>query len=134
MKVLRRLVLFLLLMAIVAGAAVWWVWRKANEATATGEGAPRVVLVPTGGDLAGLVDTLQAQGLVEDETLSCGTGVTAAALSYLDSSADANGVAVKAPGGELRVEARPLGDGGFDHVFLSGPVRHVFTGEWQGTR
>ena len=71
---------------------------------------------------------------VEDETLSCGTGVTAAALSYLDSSADANGVAVKAPGGELRVEARPLGDGGYDHVFLSGPVRHVFTGEWQGTR
>ena len=66
MKVLRRLVLFLLLMAIVAGAAVWWVWRKANEATGTGEGAPRVVLVPTGGDLAGLVDTLQAQGLVED--------------------------------------------------------------------
>ncbi|MCB0787109.1 MAG: diaminopimelate epimerase, partial [Flavobacteriales bacterium] len=61
-------------------------------------------------------------------------GVTAAALSYLDSSADANGVAVKAPGGELRVEARTLDVGGFTDVYLSGPVRRVFSGEWQGAR
>ncbi|MEZ4758949.1 MAG: hypothetical protein R2810_04065 [Flavobacteriales bacterium] len=68
---------------------------------------------------------------MEDETLSCGTGVTAAALSYLGRSTDREGVAVKAPGGELRVEARASADGGFEHVFLSGPVRRVFTGEWE---
>ena len=71
---------------------------------------------------------------VEDETLSCGTGVTAAALSFLGKDTRAGHLQVKAPGGELRVEARPCADGGFDHVYLSGPVGRVFTGEWQGAR
>ena len=66
MKVLRRLLLLALLVAVLAGGAVWWVWRKADRPAGTDDGVPRVVLVPTGGTFDQLVDTLQRQGLVDD--------------------------------------------------------------------
>lgn len=64
---------------------------------------------------------------VEDETLSCGTGVTAVALAASKRGASSP-VHLRTPGGDLRVafEARP--DGSFTHVFLSGPATHVFSG------
>ncbi|MFT5779753.1 MAG: diaminopimelate epimerase, partial [Crocinitomicaceae bacterium] len=43
---------------------------------------------------------------VEDETLSCGTGVTACALVYMKIHADITTVQVKTKGGELSVEAK----------------------------
>lgn len=68
---------------------------------------------------------------VEAETLSCGTGVTAAALSVLATGELRSPVAVRAPGGELAVEA-DLVDGAFRNVRLAGPVRKVFSGNWNG--
>ncbi|TGD81329.1 diaminopimelate epimerase [Hymenobacter wooponensis] len=64
---------------------------------------------------------------VEDETLSCGTGVTAVALAASRRGATSP-VHLRTPGGDLRVafEAKP--DGSFTNVFLSGPATRVFDG------
>lgn len=64
---------------------------------------------------------------VEDETLSCGTGVTAAALSALSRGLLASPVRVMTRGGELLVEAERHGEG-FQEVQLIGPAAPVFTG------
>lgn len=65
---------------------------------------------------------------VEAETLSCGTGVVAAALSALDRRVVQAPVTVVAPGGTLKVEAQRDGEG-YDRIVLIGPAQHVFTGE-----
>ncbi|MDU0369337.1 diaminopimelate epimerase [Hymenobacter endophyticus] len=64
---------------------------------------------------------------VEDETLSCGTGVTAVALAASKRGATSP-VHLRTPGGDLHVayEARP--DGSFTNVYLSGPAQRVFSG------
>jgi diaminopimelate epimerase len=64
---------------------------------------------------------------VENETLSCGTGVTAAALasSFHQYSSP---VAVKTLGGELSVEFNLRHDGSFTDIFLIGPAKMVFEG------
>ncbi|MFM2135515.1 MAG: hypothetical protein RL021_915 [Bacteroidota bacterium] len=69
---------------------------------------------------------------VEDETLSCGTGVTAAALAAAHRgwiAADSSFCAVRTPGGALRVRFRRSGDG-FSDVWLEGPAVHVFDGSF----
>lgn len=69
---------------------------------------------------------------VENETLSCGTGVTAAALasSFLGFRSP---VKLKAPGGDLMVEyvSRPAADGNttFHGIYLIGPAKMVFEGD-----
>lgn len=65
---------------------------------------------------------------VEAETLSCGTGVTAAALSAMARGYCQDDCAVSAPGGSLRVRAQ-MKDGVFTQVFLRGPVEEVFQGK-----
>ncbi len=65
---------------------------------------------------------------VEDETLSCGTGVTAAALAAMARGLVGAGCAVVTRGGELRVDAERTPQGGFTRVHLAGPVRHIFSG------
>ncbi|MBT9391956.1 diaminopimelate epimerase [Hymenobacter sp. NST-14] len=64
---------------------------------------------------------------VEDETLSCGTGVTAVALAASRRGA-ASPVHLRTPGGDLRVAFEAQPDGSFTHVFLSGPATYVFEG------
>lgn len=66
---------------------------------------------------------------VEDETLSCGTGVTAAAVAYAHQRGLAGNqqIEVIAEGGELAVEMNLKGDGMATAVRLIGPARHVFT-------
>jgi len=66
---------------------------------------------------------------VENETLACGTGVTAAALVYRSRpEAPVKGdVAVKALGGDLRVRYE-RGPEGFTNVWLGGPAQKVFEG------
>ena len=69
---------------------------------------------------------------VEDETLACGTGVTAAALAYYKHAskvADQIQVNVKARGGELQVRYSAHDDGSFDNIWLCGPAQMVFAGE-----
>jgi len=65
---------------------------------------------------------------VEDETLSCGTGVTALALAMasLGKIAD-NKVSVQAKGGILEVTFEKEGTG-FKNIFLSGKAEQVFNG------
>ena len=64
---------------------------------------------------------------VENETLSCGTGVTAAALASA-SRQTSSPVTVKTLGGELSVEFTSRHDGAFSDVFLIGPAKKVFEG------
>jgi diaminopimelate epimerase len=64
---------------------------------------------------------------VEDETLSCGTGVTAVALAASRRGATSP-VHLRTPGGDLRVAFDTKPDGSFTNVFLSGPATRVFDG------
>jgi diaminopimelate epimerase len=65
---------------------------------------------------------------VEDETLSCGTGVTASALAFASiQSLPGGSVNVQTPGGKLTVHFRPLAEG-FTDIWLEGPVVRVFDG------
>ncbi len=68
---------------------------------------------------------------VEDETLACGTGVTAAAIAAAHRSGR-NGhweVPVRAVGGQLsvRMDAQV---GRYSNIWLCGPAQHVFGGVW----
>jgi len=66
---------------------------------------------------------------VEDETLSCGTGVTAVALAAFKSSkTSSNKVKIITPGGKLSISFRQT-EKGFSDVWLSGPAEFVFKGE-----
>jgi len=67
---------------------------------------------------------------VEDETLSCGTGVTAAAIAtFLDAAEYGTSIAVKTRGGTLQVDFRSSEQRDhFSDVFLTGPVTEVFDG------
>ncbi len=64
---------------------------------------------------------------VEDETYSCGTGVTAVALAASARGAQSP-VRLTTPGGELEVAFSVQPGGGFADVWLSGPAVWVFSG------
>jgi diaminopimelate epimerase len=68
---------------------------------------------------------------VEDETLSCGTGVTAAGLYVLESLRKSGTVKVHTRGGELEVAADRLGVYQFENVYLKGGAEFVFEGIWE---
>lgn len=69
---------------------------------------------------------------VEAETLSCGSGVVAAALSAIERGVAKAPVRVVARGGVLTVEAVRTDDGSYDQVRLKGPVQEVYTGTITG--
>lgn len=67
---------------------------------------------------------------VEDETLSCGTGVTAAALAYHSGYLKTPGafvIPIKTPGGELNVHFT-FDTHQYSQVYLEGPALKVFEG------
>jgi len=64
---------------------------------------------------------------VEDETFSCGTGVTASALTFLQKN-NLNSIKVKTLGGDLKVYAEKNGNS-FREIWLEGPAKQVFKGE-----
>jgi diaminopimelate epimerase len=66
---------------------------------------------------------------VEDETLSCGTGVTAAALVSAHNDNGFNDVAIKTPGGNLHVEFEKISEKKFTNIWLCGPATFVFKGQ-----
>jgi diaminopimelate epimerase len=66
---------------------------------------------------------------VEDETFSCGTGVTAAALINYHNDIGFNHVDVKTLGGRLFVEYDKTGEQSYDNIWLCGPGKKVFTGK-----
>jgi len=63
---------------------------------------------------------------VEDETLSCGTGVTAAAITF-GHIHKVNHVQIQTPGGQLSVKFKPDGNA-YREVLLKGPAQKVFEG------
>ncbi len=65
---------------------------------------------------------------VEDETLSCGTGVTAAALVCYHNENGFNEVEVKTTGGNLTVEFDRVDEDRFENIWLCGPAEKVFEG------
>lgn len=64
---------------------------------------------------------------VEDETYSCGTGVTASALTFLLKS-NLTSIKVKTLGGDLKVYATKSGNS-FIEIWLEGPAKQVFSGK-----
>ncbi len=75
---------------------------------------------------------------VEDETLSCGTGVTAVALSAALRNGYKSPVTIEVMGGTLSVDFRfvpstgtdsPAVSGKFVDIFLTGPAKMVFEGD-----
>ena len=66
---------------------------------------------------------------VEDETLSCGTGVTAAALMSAHNERGFNRVEVKTRGGHLSVEFNKIDDSHFTDIWLCGSAAFVFKGQ-----
>jgi diaminopimelate epimerase len=65
---------------------------------------------------------------VEDETYSCGTGVTAAALVCWHNENGFNDVEVKTLGGKLNVEFDRLDDDRYVNIWLTGPANKVYEG------
>ena len=66
---------------------------------------------------------------VEDETFSCGTGVTAAAIVSSHNDKGFNRVEVKTNGGNLSVEYNKIDDHHFDNVWLCGYAEFIYKGE-----
>ena len=70
---------------------------------------------------------------VEDETLSCGTGVTAAALAHHFSKNKAKKghfeTQIQAKGGRLAVRFESGGNGQYTDIWLCGPAEKVFEGK-----
>jgi diaminopimelate epimerase len=66
---------------------------------------------------------------VENETYSCGTGVTACALVCAHNELGFNRVEVQTLGGNLAVEFKKHENNTFDDIWLCGPATFVFKGE-----
>ena len=68
---------------------------------------------------------------VEDETLSCGTGVvaTAIAIHYANFTKE-NQIDINTKGGELSVSFEEF-NGVYRNIWLSGEVNMVYTGEFE---
>ncbi|MBT8183310.1 MAG: diaminopimelate epimerase, partial [Eudoraea sp.] len=68
---------------------------------------------------------------VENETLSCGTGVTAVALAmHYSGKTLKNEIVVKTRGGDLTISFRKNG-GNYNEVYLTGPAEQVYKGEFE---
>jgi len=68
---------------------------------------------------------------VEDETLSCGTGVTAVALcaAHKNIFDKKNQYKIKTKGGNLTVKFNKVKENSFNNIWLEGAATFVFTGE-----
>ncbi len=66
---------------------------------------------------------------VEDETMSCGTGVTAAAIAASGSSTGEHVVPIFTPGGRLEISFTKDAPGTAKNVILKGPATFVYEGE-----
>ncbi len=65
---------------------------------------------------------------VEDETLSCGTGVTACALVFGENK-QLSKVKITTLGGNLEVKFEKQANGKFQNIILAGPAKRVFSGK-----
>jgi len=74
------------------------------------------------------VDVRTFERGVENETLSCGTGVTASCLAASQKGVQSP-ISVKTKGGNLSVKFDKSGNGKFENIWLSGPALLVFSGQ-----
>jgi diaminopimelate epimerase len=89
-----------------------------------------------GGINVNFIEKLSAQDIrmrtfergVEAETLSCGTGVTAAALVFAKMNNLHEEIRVETRGGELSVSFEVNDHNEFFNIFLKGPAKSVFSG------
>jgi diaminopimelate epimerase len=66
---------------------------------------------------------------VEDETFSCGTGVTAVAIAmHKSGNSKSKAVNLKTPGGQLKVTF-DISDKVYNNIWLIGPAEQVFKGD-----
>lgn len=63
---------------------------------------------------------------VENETYSCGTGVTAAAIISCIENIGTHDIAIKTIGGNLAVQFNNEGDGHYTNIWLKGPGTFVY--------
>ncbi len=90
-------------------------------------GGTNVNYVEAAGEDTFLVRTYERG--VEDETYSCGTGVTAVALAaYATGKAASKKIYLKTPGGDLEVSFEE-NNNHFSNIWLTGPAEFVFKGE-----
>jgi diaminopimelate epimerase len=66
---------------------------------------------------------------VEDETFSCGTGVTASAIVCYHNEVGYNDVTVITKGGRLVVKYDRIDDNHYTNIWLCGPAERVFEGK-----
>jgi diaminopimelate epimerase len=66
---------------------------------------------------------------VENETLSCGTGVTACALVCGQTNDGFNRVPIETLGGNLAVEFSKIREDQFENIWLCGPATFVYKGD-----
>jgi diaminopimelate epimerase len=85
-----------------------------------------VNFVETKGDYEIIVRTFERG--VENETLSCGTGVTASALVCYHNENGFNNISVHTRGGDLTVEYDRVGEDAYQNIWLCGPAEKVFEG------
>lgn len=79
--------------------------------------------------VAGLTMRVFERGV--GETLSCGTGIAAAAIAIRHyAGGEQNYWKVSVPGGQVAVRMFPAEDG--EHVSISGPAELTFSGSWEG--
>ncbi len=103
--------------------------RYNNEFSEEGINVNFVELLSSSEPLQILVRTYERG--VEDETLSCGTGVTASAIALSEQLGLADGdytIGIQTPGGNLVVKFHKEA-GAYTDVWLCGPATEVFTGE-----
>jgi diaminopimelate epimerase len=111
----------------VAGYDVLGKGRQVRHDERFGKQGTNVNFVEVLGDNSLFVRTFERG--VEDETYSCGTGVTAAALAAYHRHGMAGPVAIKTPGGNLTVSFAATGSDSFNNIWLIGPAVRVFSGE-----
>ncbi|MFP4023322.1 MAG: diaminopimelate epimerase [Thiohalospira sp.] len=69
---------------------------------------------------------------VENETLSCGTGVTATAIcASIEQNSAKNSYNIITLGGELNVTFQKQANNSFTNIWLTGPAKFVFKGEFE---
>ncbi len=66
---------------------------------------------------------------VEDETLSCGTGVTASAISLIHDKKGSHEINIETLGGKLSVKLENINGQTFENIWLKGKAEFVFEGE-----
>jgi diaminopimelate epimerase len=75
-----------------------------------------------------VIDVVTYERGVEDETLSCGTGVTAAAIAFSYMKHGVSNVPIQTKGGKLAVKFTKT-ERGFENIWLCGPATYVFEGK-----